>query len=111
MAVDNEAKEWEDFARELVNENDRLKQELARIQVVLINAVDRNPDKTDTAIVLARVASNAIYWRNREIESFKQWLLNETGTVDLEAASAELRTWRDRSRLFHSTYQGTWDPE
>lgn len=82
--------EWEILARELSNENDRLRQDLLRVETILGNSVNRDRDAKDTAIMLAHIASNAIYWRDREIEDFKQWLLEQTGTVDLKAASAEI---------------------
>lgn len=71
-----------------------------QVRIILANAIDRDRNDNDTIIMLARIASNAIYWRNREIEDFKQWLLTETGTTNLTEASAELKRWRHCSGLF-----------
>lgn len=91
------------LAGEINQARNILARDLAYIKEVLSQAIDRDRDRDpkDTACSLANIASNAIYWRKREIEDFKQWLLRETGTTDLEQASAELRRWRLLSGLFH----------
>jgi hypothetical protein len=91
---DCKAYSWEDLARDVINDEDKVRD-------ILRNAIDRDRDSS-TPIQLAYIASNAIYWRNVEIERFKQWLLMETGTTDLNTASTELRRWRQLSGLFQA---------
>lgn len=77
-----------------------------QVRTILANAIDRDKSDNDTVIMLAHIASNAIYWRNREIEDFKQWLLTETGTTDLTEASNVLHRWWDQSGMFYPYRDG-----
>lgn len=88
------------LAGEINQARNILARDLAYIKEVLSQAIDRDRDPRDTPCALANLASNAIYWRNWEIEKFKQWLMNETGTTDLAEASNQLRRWRQLSGLF-----------
>lgn len=88
------------LAGEINQARNQLARDLAYIKEVLSQSLDRDRDPSDTPCQLANLASNAIYWRRREIEAFKQWLMNETGTTDLIQASTELRRWRQLSGLF-----------
>lgn len=95
------------LAGEINQARNILARDLAYIKEVLSQAIDRDRDARDTPCSLANLASNAIYWRNRELEQFKQWLMNETGTTDLVQASKELRRWRQLSGLFNvNAYPG-----